>query len=71
MGIERYSNASDIPPPPRVKGAELFRRMAALWRTARLLARRRYPHLVLKFRSVDEAWMARRQWEREQRQRTR
>lgn len=67
MSVERYRSVEEMPAPGSASGEGLYRRIAEVWHTARVLARRRYPHAVLKFRSIEEAQAAREQWERENR----
>ncbi len=67
MTVERYRGVEEMPPPKTASGEELYRRIAAVWHTARVLARRRYPHAVFKFRSIEEAQAARKRWEHENR----
>ena len=65
MSVKRYRDVEEMPAPERASGEERYRRIAEVWHTASVLARRRYPHAVLKFRSIEEAQAARERWERE------
>jgi len=65
VSVERYHSVEEMPAPKAVSGKELYQRVAEVWHTARVLARRRYPHAVLRFHSIDEARAAREPWERE------
>jgi len=65
--VERYRSVEEMPGPKPASGEDVERRVAEVWHTARVLARRRYPHAVLKFRTIEEAQAAREQWERENR----
>jgi len=67
VSVERYRSVEEMPAPKTVSGEDVYRRVAEVWHTARVLARRRYPHAVLKFRTIEEARAARQQWERENR----
>ncbi|NOZ93748.1 MAG: hypothetical protein GXP47_03270 [Acidobacteria bacterium] len=67
MTVERYRSVEEMPAPATPRGTKLYRRIAEVWHTARVLARRQYPHAVLKFRNIEEAQAARKRWERENR----
>ena len=68
MSVERYRSVEEMPSPKTASGDDLYRRVAEVLHTAKVLARRRYPYAVLNFRNVvEEARAARDRWERENR----
>lgn len=59
MTVERYRDASEMPPPPRAAGADLARRIAAAWERAQLGGPLDIPRGVQKFSDIEEAQAAR------------
>ncbi|MBA2663153.1 MAG: hypothetical protein H0U74_12750 [Bradymonadaceae bacterium] len=62
MGIRRYRDISEVPPPQRVVDIEeRIVRIAAVWERAHIRAAVDIPHGVVKFRTLEEAGKAREQ----------
>ena len=68
MPVERYRSIEEMNAAPiRVTSADSFERFIRLCRRYRLLAPKRYPRGVLKFRTIEEAQAARERVARESR----
>lgn len=59
MSLSKYRDAVDMPPPPRVQGADLADRIRALWARAFAFCPLDPPRGVQRFRSIEEAGAAR------------
>jgi len=55
MSISRYHDVSEMPPPPRVTGDDLWERIRALWSRSSRLSSVCTPRGVQRFRSIEEA----------------
>jgi len=67
MPVQKFRRIEDMPPVPRCKSldAECLRRIAGLWEWSSAFGARIYPRGVFKFRSIEEAQVARERVTRE------
>lgn len=59
MPVWKFRSVEEMPRPERVTGAALHERVRDVWRRAFLLSPPAFPRGVQRFRSVDEANVAR------------
>ncbi len=59
MGIERFRDIGEMPPPPRAVGGTVEARLRALWSRAARFARLSPPRAVFRFQSLEAANEAR------------